>query len=79
MSDINFVCSGCKQPLAIEESGAGIEIQCPSCGTNLVVPDPRKAARVAPKLQVSSPRTQRTEPHPNSAPNPTFVDSAAEG
>jgi DNA-directed RNA polymerase subunit RPC12/RpoP len=36
--DIVFKCNQCDQELSVEEAAAGVEIQCPSCGTNLVVP-----------------------------------------
>ena len=36
--DIVFTCDQCKQELSVEESAAGVEIECPSCGHRLVVP-----------------------------------------
>jgi len=36
--DIVFKCTHCDQELSVEEAAAGVEIQCPSCGSNLVVP-----------------------------------------
>jgi hypothetical protein len=38
--DVNFKCPNpdCQQELSVDVSGAGSEIQCPSCGQTLVVP-----------------------------------------
>ena len=38
--DINFKCRHCEQELTIDAVGAGTEIQCPSCGGTLVIPNP---------------------------------------
>lgn len=38
--DIVFKCEHCNQELSVDESGAGVEIQCPSCGQSIVVPAP---------------------------------------
>jgi len=40
--DIVFYCTNksCGQELAVDESGAGSEIECPTCGEVLVVPAP---------------------------------------
>ena len=35
---IHFECGYCKQPMDIDESGAGAEIKCPECGEPLKVP-----------------------------------------
>lgn len=36
--DIRFACDKCGQQLVIDEAGAGLTIQCPTCGVNLTVP-----------------------------------------
>jgi DNA-directed RNA polymerase subunit RPC12/RpoP len=36
--DINFKCIHCGQDLTVDASGAGVEIQCPSCNQPLLVP-----------------------------------------
>lgn len=36
--DINFKCIHCGQDLTVDSSGAGLEIECPSCGQTLMVP-----------------------------------------
>jgi DNA-directed RNA polymerase subunit RPC12/RpoP len=36
--DIIFDCPKCEQELAVDSSGAGSEITCPSCGEKIVIP-----------------------------------------
>src|SRR5690349_14814090 len=36
--DIIFNCPKCEQELAVDSSGAGSEISCPSCGEKIVIP-----------------------------------------
>lgn len=36
--DIVFKCTHCEQELSVDDSAAGVEIECPSCGTQLTVP-----------------------------------------
>ena len=36
--DIVFNCPHCEQELAVDNSGAGSEIQCPSCGAKIMIP-----------------------------------------
>ena len=38
MPDIEFNCPHCKQSLAVEETGAGMAVPCPSCGQQVTVP-----------------------------------------
>jgi predicted RNA-binding Zn-ribbon protein involved in translation (DUF1610 family) len=38
--DISFKCNNCGQHAVIDEAGAGMVIQCPSCNANLTVPQP---------------------------------------
>jgi DNA-directed RNA polymerase subunit RPC12/RpoP len=38
--DIIFNCPECEQELAVDNSGAGSEIECPSCGGTIVIPEP---------------------------------------
>ena len=51
--DIIFNCPHCEQEMAIDSSGAGSEIQCPSCGQKITIPDaptppPHESAPAAP-------------------------------
>jgi DNA-directed RNA polymerase subunit RPC12/RpoP len=36
--DIVFDCPNCSQELAVDSSGAGSEIECPSCGETITIP-----------------------------------------
>lgn len=36
--EINFHCPGCRQELAVDASGAGTNIDCPSCGKPITIP-----------------------------------------
>jgi len=38
--DVIFNCPKCDQELAVDSSGAGSEIECPSCGETIVIPGP---------------------------------------
>jgi len=51
--DIIFKCPECEQELAVDSAGAGSEIECPSCGEKIVIPE-QASAPVAP-LNIPSP------------------------
>src|ERR1041384_7286217 len=55
--DIIFDCPKCNQELAVDSSGAGSELSCPSCGEKIVVP-PAVAGRAG------APPPPSTEPTP---------------
>jgi hypothetical protein len=40
--DVIFNCPKCDQELAVDSSGAGSEINCPSCGEPIVIPAPER-------------------------------------
>jgi hypothetical protein len=40
LMDVIFNCPKCEQELAVDSSGAGSEIDCPSCGESIVIPEP---------------------------------------
>src|SRR5262249_34758643 len=42
--DVIFNCPKCEQELAVDSSGAGSEINCPSCGELIVIPEPHAPA-----------------------------------
>lgn len=46
--DIIFNCPKCDQELAVDNSGAGSEIDCPSCGETIVIPAESSALPDAP-------------------------------
>jgi len=70
--DVIFNCPKCEQELAVDSTGAGTEINCPSCGETLVIP--------APELVVNRPGVDhasgapRVEVHPV---NPIASSAAA--
>jgi DNA-directed RNA polymerase subunit RPC12/RpoP len=43
--DIIFNCPKCEQELAVDSAGAGSEINCPSCGEKIVIPQTPGAPR----------------------------------
>lgn len=48
--DVIFNCPKCEQELAVDSSGAGTEIACPSCGESIVIPGPET---VVPRVGVA--------------------------
>ena len=40
--DIVFNCPNCEQELAVDQSGAGSQIDCPSCGEKITIPSTGK-------------------------------------
>ncbi len=48
--DVIFTCPKCEQELAVDSSGAGTEIDCPSCGETIIIPEanvvPRSGAGI---------------------------------
>ena len=36
--DIIFNCPNCEQELAVDQSGAGSDIECPNCAANITIP-----------------------------------------
>lgn len=60
--DVIFSCSGCMQELVVDASGAGSEIECPSCKASLVVPE-ADAANVHTKNPISASAAAKQELH----------------
>jgi hypothetical protein len=48
--DVIFNCPKCEQELAVDSSGAGSEIDCPSCGEAIVIPEPNMVPHGIPTL-----------------------------
>jgi DNA-directed RNA polymerase subunit RPC12/RpoP len=38
--DVVFNCPKCEQELAVDSAGAGSEINCPTCGETIIIPQP---------------------------------------
>ena len=70
--DVIFNCPKCEQELAVDSSGAGTEINCPSCGEPIVIPAPEAVANRPGMDSASS--DARGEPHPI---NPIASSAAA--
>lgn len=63
--DVVFNCPKCEQELAVDSSGAGSEINCPSCGEVITIPEPESVLpRVGVENAVGAPRI---EAHPVNA------------
>jgi DNA-directed RNA polymerase subunit RPC12/RpoP len=63
--DVIFNCPKCEQELAVDASGAGTEIQCPSCGESIVIPEPQASG---PRLGIPTiAGASRVEAHPVNA------------
>ena len=81
--DIRFECPHCKQRIKIDESGAGLEINCPGCQTLVTIPALAKvphpvkpAARILPRLRAEAPAA---EPAPELAPPVAALGKSAKG
>jgi hypothetical protein len=44
--DIVFNCPNCEQELAVDQSGAGSQIECPSCGETITIPAGSNSGKV---------------------------------
>src|SRR5436190_3074208 len=69
--DVIFNCPKCEQELAVDSSGAGTEINCPSCGEAITIPGPDS---VAPRLGVE---TDSSAPRLGAHPVNPIASSAA--
>ena len=70
--DVIFNCPKCEQELAVDSTGAGSEISCPSCGETIVIPTPELVAH-RPGVDVGG-GGPRVEVHPV---NPISSSAAA--
>jgi ribosomal protein S27E len=43
--DVIFNCPKCEQELAVDSTGAGTEIECPSCGEAIIIPEAQGGSR----------------------------------
>ena len=59
--DIIFNCPNCEQELAVDQTGAGSQIECPACGENITIPAAGKVT---------------TGPLPSTPPPPTGTTSS---
>lgn len=61
--DVIFNCPKCEQELAVDSSAAGTEIPCPSCGEQIVIPQPESS--------VARPGVESDHGAPRFAANPS--------
>ena len=61
--DLTFKCPNCDQELAVDASGAGSEIECPSCSKTLIVPTPDPDALAAAAVVDAAPTAPKEEKH----------------
>ncbi len=59
--DVIFNCPKCEQELAVDSSGAGSEINCPSCNEPITIPEPETVVP-RPGLETEA-VAARIEPH----------------
>lgn len=71
--DVIFNCPRCEQELAVDSSGAGTEINCPSCGEAIVIPAPESVVP-RPGVQANAVAAPRIEANPV---NPIASSAAA--
>jgi hypothetical protein len=64
--DIIFNCPNCDQELAVDQSGAGTQIDCPSCGENITIPAGGKVSTGA--LPPVTPPPPTAAAHPTASP-----------
>ena len=63
--DIIFNCSNCEQELAVDQTGAGTEIECPNCTQSITIP-----TSSSPKVLTGSLPPVPPPPPPTSVPPP---------
>ena len=62
--ELKFYCHSCAQPIAVEDTWAGLEVQCPTCRAGLRIP-------TAPGLLPVPARPVLAQASPRSESNPT--------
>ena len=70
--DIIFNCPHCEQEMSVDSTGAGSEIQCPSCGQKITIPADAPAAPSVP-----APPGPAAHGGPGHQPSHTIASSAA--
>jgi DNA-directed RNA polymerase subunit RPC12/RpoP len=65
--DIVFNCPNCEQELAVDSSGAGTDIECPSCHETITIPE--QSAKAATPVE--------EQPAPSLAASPIVTSAAA--
>ena len=77
--DITFNCDKCGQEIVTEESGVGLQVECPNCAASIIVPslnarNGEKRLKLKPHAEDSSnrltPNTNYISPQPQAGPKP---------
>jgi hypothetical protein len=71
--DVIFNCPKCEQELAVDSSGAGSEIDCPSCGEAIIIPEPS----VVPHAGIPTLSPEESAPRLSANPVSAMASSAA--
>lgn len=74
--DVIFNCPKCGQELAVDSSGAGSEIDCPSCGEAIIIPEPNVVPRSGEGIPTLPPEATGARIAANPA-NPIAASAAA--
>ena len=75
--DINFNCGKCGQGLAVDETGAGVTVQCPTCSQEITVPVARSHNQLAATIPITFLPPAKTVPASHSASHPASHPAAA--
>jgi transcription elongation factor Elf1 len=52
MADITFTCPRCQQGLVIDEEGAGMMVECPTCAQLLSVPEAHHESKETQRMRL---------------------------
>jgi DNA-directed RNA polymerase subunit RPC12/RpoP len=78
--DINFHCSHCKQEITADSSGSGSQVECPTCGATITIPEP-DAANIRTHNPIASSAAAKEERHfsvpVHDAPSEVLVQKSA--
>jgi TPR repeat protein/DNA-directed RNA polymerase subunit RPC12/RpoP len=70
MPDIKFSCNHCGQNLEVEIAGAGMQIECPECGAQLVIPESESPTSTESVTDASPPLPPPQQPVESPQPTP---------
>ena len=54
MSTLRFRCLHCSRKIEVDEKGAGLEVPCPECHRNILIPTAEEAARMAERQKLDT-------------------------
>jgi len=65
---ISFTCHSCNQPLEVEDAGEGLNVPCPTCGSELTIPPKDRSVSYAPREQLVFPGQHQHSASPELTP-----------